>query len=145
MNAIKPSWTRSPQPFAIKLKRSTAHKRAFGAFVTTIFTLLLFSPLSTAAILLCLALLAGAAWAEWCTLDNTQRQVLCYSPLGTWSVYEGFDSFHGQLGRHSYRSRWLSVVAIERNDSNTRYVPVFYDSVDKRSYSLLQVHLKFPT
>ena len=144
MNAIKPSWTRSPQPFAIRLKPSAFHKAAFCAFTVTIVALLLFSPLSLIAIITCITLVIGFAWAEWQQLRSTPLQVLCYSPMGVWSVYNGENSFSGQLGNHTYRSRWLSIVAIENAHGDIRYVIVFYDSVDCRSYSLLQMHLKFP-
>jgi len=144
MNVIKPSWTRSPQPFAIKLKPSAFHKAAFSAFTATIVALLLFSPLSLIALIMCITLVIGFTWAEWQQLRSMPLQVLCYSPMGTWSVYNGVNSFSGRLGDHTYRSRWLSIVAIENAHGDIRYVIVLYDSVDSRSYSLLQTHLKFP-
>ena len=144
MNAIKPSWTRSPQPFAIRLKASRAHRAAFCAFIATILVLMLASPLSPTATITCIALVASHAWVEWRQLRTKQLQVLCFSPMGTWSLYDGVSSFSGNLGKHTYRSRWLSIVAIENAQGDCRYVTVFYDSLDCRSYSLLQTHLMFP-
>ncbi len=144
MIAIKPSWTRSPQPFAIRVKPSAFHKAAFFTFAAAVAALLLFSPLSLFAKLTCIALMIAYAWSEWQQLRSTPLQVLCCSPAGTWSVYNGVDSFSGQLSNHTYRSRWLSIVAIKNVRRDIRYVIVFYDSVECRSYSLLQMHLKFP-
>ncbi len=145
MNAIKPSWTRSPQPFAIRLKPSAFHKVAFCALIVSILALLLFSPLSLIATITCITLVISFAWVEWQHLRSLRLQVLCYSPKGTWSIHNGVNSFSGQLGIHAYHSRWLSIVAIENTQGKCRYVIVFYDSVDCRSYSLLQLQLRFPS
>ncbi len=144
MNAIKPSWTRSPQPFAIRLKPSRAHKASFCAFVTTILTLIVFSPLSPVASIACVTLVITFAWTEWRLLRAQPLQVLCYSPSGIWSVYNGVGRYSGRLGKQCYRSRWLSIIAIENVRGECHYVVVFYDSVDRRSYSLLQIHMRFP-
>jgi len=140
---MKRSWTRSPQPFAIRLRVSRAHTIGFGVFVSLNLLLILATPIGPWAKVLCALLITTFAAYEWRQLRR-KPTVLSYSPNGTWRVYQGGNRFDGSLGKHSYRSRWLCIVAVESEMGDVHYVVVFYDAVDTRSYSLLQLMLKFP-
>jgi hypothetical protein len=147
MIAIKLSWTRSPLPFVVRIKASPQQQRAFYCLAAAPVAIVAQSSNSSwHNVIVCVALVSVLLGLERRhQIHNNITRVLSFSSSGIWTYHCGNKTMSGTLGDQSYRSRLFIIIAIKNDLARTVYVLIPRDAVDSRSFSLLHMHMKFPS